>query len=88
MKIKKLEKSLKKVVQMECGADGYVRLDAIEILLDADGNYITLKGAYGRFADGKVIFQEEFKLFYPDGMSADNVAGMLYQKMGDQADGK
>jgi len=87
MKIKNLQKSLKKVVKKDLGADGYVRLDTINIDLDADGKYITIKGAYGRMVDGKVIFQEDFELFYADGMSADNVAGMLYQKMSDQADG-
>lgn len=83
MKIKKLERKLNKLIKEEYGADGYLRVDRVEIDREfGTENLITIKGAYGREgdnADGKVDFQLDYELSYPDGKSAEFVAGMLYQ---------
>lgn len=83
MKIKKLERKLNKLIKEEYGADGYLRIDRVEIDREfGTENLITIKGAYGREgdnADGKVDFQLEYELVYHNGVSAEFVAGMLYQ---------
>lgn len=85
MNVKKLHKRLLKVVEQQYRADGtlYVRIDRQVVDYDTDGNLITITGAYGQYsADGhNVMFQKDFELDIPDGMSMDFIAGMFYQQM-------
>lgn len=78
MNIKKLQKRLTK----EYGVpDGYVRLDSITIDLDADGNYITIRGAYGWSRENGNVNQNDFELFFKeaDGKNYEYIAGMFAQ---------
>lgn len=79
MKINKLEKLLTKEVKREYAyADGYARIDRAIIDHDADGNLITLIGAIGATnADGEVLFQYRFEVFFADGKSYNYVLGMI-----------
>ena len=83
MKIKKLERKLNKLIKEEYGADGYLRIDRVEIDREfGTENLITIKGAYGKEGDntdGKIDFQLDYELAYHNGVSAEFVAGMLYQ---------
>ena len=81
MKVEKLQRILEREFQKDI-ADGYVRIDEYTILHDIDGNAIRVKGAYGRVAaDGKVDFQYDLDLFYPDGTSIQFIKGMFYQQV-------
>lgn len=79
MKINKLEKLLTKQVKKEyTHADGYARIDRVIIDHNADGNLITVIGAIGAInADGEVLFQYEFEVFFADGKSYNYVLGMI-----------
>lgn len=78
MKIKQLEKRLlAEVKEQFAGADGFVRLDAVTIDFEFEKPYITVKGAYGAYADGEVVWQSEFEITYPDGKNADYIAGVF-----------
>lgn len=73
MKIKKLKKRLQKLIKNEY-LDGECDIDSIELLLAEEEKYIIIKGACGSPRSKK-----SFELMYPDGASAEFVAGMLYQ---------
>lgn len=77
MKINKLEKTLQKVMEQEFGADGYARIDYVEI--DVDGNLITIKGAFGVYKSEADGYHKSFEFTYPDGSGYQFVAGMFYQ---------
>lgn len=82
LKIKKLEKGLKKVVMEEIDADGFVNINKIIITPNADGksNEITIVGNYGQYvADGSPInWSEPFELTYADGRSLEFIRGLFF----------
>jgi hypothetical protein len=79
LKIKKLEKSLNKIMKKETSADGYVRID--KVVIYPDGNQVEISGGYGEyFADGdQANWQENFRLDYVNGRNLDFIKGMFYQ---------
>ena len=77
MKIKKLEKTLNKVMEHEFGADGYACIDYVEI--DVDGSLITVKGAFGVYKGETDGYHKSFEIIYPDGSGYQFVARMFYQ---------
>ena len=64
-------------MEQEFSADGYARIDYVEI--NVDGNLITIKGAFGVYKGDTDGLHKPFELTYPDGSGYQFVAGMFYQ---------
>ena len=82
LRIKKLEKGLKKVVREEIDADGFVNISKVEIRPNADGkgSEITIVGNYGQYVgDGNPVnWCEPFELTYADGRSLEFIRGLFF----------
>ena len=82
LKIKELEKGLKKVIVEEIDTDGFVNIIKVEIRPNADGkgNEITIVGNYGQYAgDGNPVnWTEPFELVYADGRSLEFIRGLFF----------
>ena len=81
LKIKKVEKSLNKVIKEEVSADGYVNIHKVEIY--PSENIVEINGTYGEyFADGdKDNWSENFRLSYSNGRPLEFIKGMFYQEL-------
>lgn len=81
LKIKKVEKSLNKVIKEEISADGYVSINKVEIY--PNENIVEINGTYGEyFADGdKDNWSENFRLSYSNGRPLEFLKGMFYQEL-------
>lgn len=81
MKIKKIEKAFNKMVKEEIGPDGYVAINKIVIFPKPDG-LIDVEGTFGELgSNGKVNWNEPFKLEYADGKSLEFLKGMFYKEL-------
>ena len=78
MKIKKLEKAFNKMVKEEIDKDLYVKITSVNILPEFD-KLIILQGDFRSVSsDGKISYQDSFKLKYNSGKSLEFIKGMFY----------
>ena len=81
LKIKKVEKSLNKVIKEETSADGYVSINKVEIY--PNENIVEINGTYGENIDDgdQDNWSKNFRLSYSNGRPLEFLKGMFYQEL-------
>ena len=77
-------KELNEIMKEEVGKDGYVRIDTITINpKQTDDDIFIVEGHCGEASNGKVFWEEYFKLQYKSRASFEFIKGMFYKALQD-----
>ena len=78
-------KELNEIMKEEVGQDGYVKIDEITIHPQQQQDDIFIvEGHFGEASNGKIIWEEYFKLQYKSRASFEFIKGMFYKALQDE----
>ena len=76
-------KELNEIMKEEVGKDGYVRIDEITIHPKQPDDIFIVEGHCGEASNGKIFWEEYFKLQYKSKASFEFIKGMFYKALQD-----